>query len=221
MKNKVIFLSSGSGGNLKVLYKAINVLNLNIEVIGVIADRECDAIRFSKDYKIPHKICNFKTDIDEVKAFIYSKKANTVVTNIHKILPDDLINLPQVNFINLHYSMLPLYKGMIGMQPLEAALKDNQEYVGGSCHKVTSELDGGTVLGQSKIEIDYKEINKDLLITLIFRSTAILLVNELAPEEGGFGSTINWFSKKVKFTPDLGFNSNLLDENFWNSISKI
>ena len=46
---------------------------------------------------------------------------DVIITNIHKIIDSDTLNMFPSKFINLHYSLLPSFAGYIGMETVEKA----------------------------------------------------------------------------------------------------
>lgn len=62
--------------------------------------------------------------------------------------------------LNIHPSLLPRHggKGMYGIHVHEAVLKASDPYTGATVHYVTAEVDGGQILIQRQIPIDYQQI---------------------------------------------------------------
>lgn len=90
----------------------------------------------------------------------------SIVVAYGKILPETLIKNPKLGTINIHYSLLPKYRGA---SPLEACLLNGDEVTGVSIQQMEYKLDSGGILREEKIEIginDTKEELRDELITL-------------------------------------------------------
>jgi len=99
-------------------------------------------------------------DDDEIN---HIKKLNpdlVIVVAYGKILPNKLLNLDKVLFINVHASLLPKWRGAA---PIQRAIMNLDNETGVSIMKIVTELDAGPVLLQSKIkitkEINYKELS--------------------------------------------------------------
>ena len=56
--------------------------------------------------------------------------------------------------INIHPSLLPLYKGI---NSIERAYNNKDPEIGISIHYVNEEVDGGEILAQDKFKVDYNE----------------------------------------------------------------
>lgn len=89
-----------------------------------------------------------------------------VVVAYGKILPEELIKKPELGTINIHYSLLPKWRGA---SPLEASLLNGDEETGISIQQMEYKLDSGPILVEEKLEIainDTKEEIKNDLINL-------------------------------------------------------
>jgi methionyl-tRNA formyltransferase len=87
-----------------------------------------------------------------------------IVVAYGKILPQALIDLPELGTINIHYSLLPKYRGA---SPLESALLNGDEVTGVSIQQMAFKLDSGPILVDKEIQIDINETKKDLRTKLI------------------------------------------------------
>ncbi|MFL9842162.1 phosphoribosylglycinamide formyltransferase [Sphingomonas sp. ST-64] len=67
-----------------------------------------------------------------------------------RLLTDDFVARWRGRIVNIHPSLLPLYKGLDTHQ---RAIDAGDGHGGCSVHLVTEELDGGTVLGQARVPI--------------------------------------------------------------------
>jgi methionyl-tRNA formyltransferase len=66
------------------------------------------------------------------------------------ILPEKLITLPRLGTLNVHYSLLPLYRGAT---PIESAILHGDEVTGVSIQQMRYKLDSGPILAQEEIAI--------------------------------------------------------------------
>lgn len=92
-----------------------------------------------------------------------------------KIFPESLIATFPKGVINVHYSLLPKYRGAT---PLETALLSGENETGVTIQKMVKELDAGDVIAQQSTEIGETETARELRPRLI-RMGAELLVNSL------------------------------------------
>lgn len=69
-----------------------------------------------------------------------------IVASYGKIIPEDILNLPKHGVLNVHPSLLPLYRGP---SPIESALLDGGITMGVSIMKLDKEMDHGPILIQN------------------------------------------------------------------------
>ncbi len=83
-----------------------------------------------------------------------------VVVAYGKIIPERVIDLPRYGSLNVHYSLLPKYRGAT---PVEAALLAGDEETGVCIQKMHFALDSGPVFFEQKVVIGEKERKPELL----------------------------------------------------------
>ncbi len=98
-----------------------------------------------------------------------------IVVAYGKILPENIINMPKYGTINIHYSLLPKYRGA---SPLESALLNGDTETGISIQKMVKKMDAGPILSEKKIEIN-NTISKDELREILINEGVNLLVKIL------------------------------------------
>jgi phosphoribosylglycinamide formyltransferase-1 len=184
-KAKILFLVSGGGGNLQFVYHAIKQLNFNIEICGVIADRNCNALQFAVQKNIPSQQISYSINCtNELTNAIEFYKPSIVITTFHKIIKEEiLIKFSNIRFINLHYSVLPNFKNVIGMKAIEMAKTLNHNSIGATAHVVEKEVDAGKTICQGKIKIDnWNNENSKTIIDAVFKTGCIVLLNAILAE---------------------------------------
>ena len=67
-----------------------------------------------------------------------------------KIMPEEILNFPKFGSINIHYSLLPKYRGA---SPVESAILNGDKETGISIQKMELKMDAGPIIAQEKIEI--------------------------------------------------------------------
>ena len=67
------------------------------------------------------------------------------------LLPESILNLPRNGFLNLHFSLLPAYRGAA---PAQRALQNGETVTGVSVFQLDRGIDTGPVFAQTAIEID-------------------------------------------------------------------
>ncbi|MBK9281072.1 MAG: hypothetical protein IPM93_23175 [Candidatus Obscuribacter sp.] len=219
---KILFLVSGQGGTLKFLHNYSRHFDNDIEIIGVIADRECGAVDYARENGLTSSIVQYsRLNPIALHQALHQVEPDLIVTNIHKILDVGCLLIHPGRFINLHYSLLPAYSGLIGMATLEEARKQQVRFIGATCHFVTEQVDAGQIISQACFPVSWDE-STDLLRQIIYRSACLCMLNaiysatRLSGEADYAGSALqNVLGKPVSFSPKLGFHPCTLDEGFW------
>lgn len=112
-----------------------------------------------------------KIDTDTIEAIRASGCAYAIVVAYGKILPQALIDAFPLGVLNIHYSLLPKYRGA---SPVEAALLAGETETGVSIQCMVYELDAGDVLAIEKTAIGPRETTIDLRARLIEIGGALL-----------------------------------------------
>lgn len=79
------------------------------------------------------------------------------------ILKDELLHLPKYGCINLHYSLLPKYRGAA---PVQWAILNGEQTTGVTVFQLDSGMDTGPIYMQQELEIKPDESTKDLISRL-------------------------------------------------------
>lgn len=112
--------------------------------------------------------------INEIKPENYEL---SIVVAYGKILPEEIINKPKLGTINIHYSLLPLYRGA---SPLEAALLNGDKETGVSIQQMEYKLDSGGILREEELTIDINDSKDKIRKALIELGANILC--EILPQ---------------------------------------
>ncbi|MGP5535971.1 phosphoribosylglycinamide formyltransferase [Psychrobacter glacincola] len=162
---RIAVLVSGSGSNLQVLIDAMQAGALPIEIVGVISNREdAYAITRAKDADIPVAVLSHVASGKRMGIKTFENHASSqlalwqpdliVLAGFMRVLSADFIDNAPAPMINLHPSLLPIYKGLDTHQ---RAIQAGERHHGCSIHVVTAELDAGTVLTQALLEIHQRD----------------------------------------------------------------
>jgi len=76
------------------------------------------------------------------------------------LITQDLLRIPPLGWINLHYSLLPAYRGAA---PVQRAVLDGCERTGVTVFRLVPALDAGPVFCQEPVDIDPEATSGDLL----------------------------------------------------------
>ncbi|KAF3522329.1 hypothetical protein F2Q69_00050873 [Brassica cretica] len=91
------------------------------------------------------------------------------------ILPTKFLNIPLHGTVNIHPSLLPLYRGAA---PVQRALQDGVEETGVSLAFTVRKLDAGAVIASKRFQVD-EQIKAPELLSLLFSEGSKLLIREL------------------------------------------
>ena len=115
----------------------------------------------------------------------YIKKKNpdiVIVVAYGKILPEKILNNLKIQFINIHASLLPKWRGAA---PIQRSIMNCDKETGISIMKIIPELDAGPVLLKSKIKFNndtnYEELSNQMSklgATLILEALDIIKNDE-------------------------------------------
>lgn len=95
-----------------------------------------------------------------------------IVVAYGKILPQSLLHMFPKGLINIHYSLLPKYRGA---SPVEAALLSGDAVTGVSIQKMVHEMDAGDVLAVREVAIADTDTTKELRPKLITAGSELLV----------------------------------------------
>ncbi|MDB5159874.1 MAG: Methionyl-tRNA formyltransferase [Candidatus Saccharibacteria bacterium] len=92
--------------------------------------------------------------IDDIKAINNVSEVIGVLSSYGKIIPQAIIDLFTPGIINIHPSLLPLYRGP---SPIETAIANGDTQTGVSIMKLSAEMDAGPVYAQEIYALDGTE----------------------------------------------------------------
>ncbi|MCC7160175.1 methionyl-tRNA formyltransferase [Candidatus Nomurabacteria bacterium] len=95
-----------------------------------------------------------------------------IVVAYGKIIPEDMINMPKLGSINIHYSLLPKYRGA---SPVESAILNGEEETGVTIQQMEYKMDSGPIIATEKLAIMPEEKAEDLRKRLIKIGSELLI----------------------------------------------
>lgn len=117
-----------------------------------------------KEFALSHGLQVFqpaRIKNEESKQLFASHDADVaVVVAYGRILPDEFLNAPRRGCINVHFSLLPLYRGAA---PANWAIVNGERETGVTTMFIEPALDTGPILLQSKTEIGETETAPELM----------------------------------------------------------
>ena len=87
-----------------------------------------------------------------------------IVVAYGKIIPEEILNIPKFGSINVHYSLLPKYRGA---SPVESAILNGDTETGVTIQKMVYKMDAGDIVAQENTKIIPDETAPELRERLI------------------------------------------------------
>ena len=110
-----------------------------------------------------------------------------LVASYGYILPQEILDIPKYGVLNVHASLLPLYRGA---SPIESAILNGDEVSGVTIMKMIKRMDAGPILTQSVVPLDEKITKPELFRELAYEGGKLLaetiepyLSGEIAEQE--------------------------------------
>lgn len=218
MKN-IVFLVSGGGGNLKFIYLVNKYEILKNFKITVIADRNCGALDFSKIKKLESYLVEYtREDPYMLRDLLSEINPDIIVSNWNKIIDKETVRRFYGRIINLHYSLLPSFSGVMGLEPIKKAYEQGCKFIGATCHLVDEGVDTGKILAQAVFSADRPF---DESVGIMFRKGCMVLLtginivlvdNEELCSYGVFDEFIS---------PKSLLDYRLYESDFWKEVAEL
>lgn len=163
------------------------LLNSGEKVVGVVSQPDRPAgrgreitppsmARLAREEKIPLFQPEFLKNNPEFSKSLKDLAPDLIVVVAYgRILPLEILNLPPLKCINVHFSLLPKYRGAA---PLQWALINGEEETGVTTFSIVEEMDAGPILMQKKVVIE-PEDNAGILGNRLAVTGAQLLLETL------------------------------------------
>lgn len=200
-------------GSPKVAVPFLETVNKQEEVVGVVTQKDRPAgrgykltpppvkeaaLRLGLTVHQPEKIKNNKEFLELVRSLELDL---IVVTAFGKILPLDILESPKMGSINIHFSLLPKYRGAA---PVQWALINGEKETGVTIFWMNEKVDAGEIIVQKKTDISLEDNYTTLLNKLIppgvleLKRVLILIKENKAPRipQNDDGSTYAPLLKK-------------------------
>jgi phosphoribosylglycinamide formyltransferase-1 len=194
MSSRIAVLASGRGSNLQAILDAIAAQRLDAQVVAVLSDKpEASALlkvspdqrwaRSPKDF--PDRAAFDAAMADALDAFAPDW---IVCAGYMRILGPAFVARFDGRLVNIHPSLLPLYKGL---HTHARALQAGDAEHGASVHFVVPELDAGTVLAQARVPVQAGDTADALALRvlavehpLLIASLALLVSGRVTEQAG-------------------------------------
>ncbi|WP_130802124.1 phosphoribosylglycinamide formyltransferase [Acinetobacter ihumii] len=155
---KIAVLVSGNGSNLQALIDAQLAQHCSGTIVGVISNKaDAFALQRAKQANIEtqvieHKVYPTREVFDDAmhQQLLEWEVELVVLAGFMRILSEKFVRAWEGKMINIHPSLLPLYKGMHTHQRV---LNTGDVFHGCTVHYVTAELDAGPALLQGVLQV--------------------------------------------------------------------
>ena len=97
------------------------------------------------------------------------------------LIPADMLDIPAHGWVNLHFSLLPAWRGAA---PVQAAIANGDEVTGATTFRIDEGLDTGDILGKLETGIGQTETSGELLERLADTGAGLLAATMDALEAG-------------------------------------
>jgi len=183
MKIKTLFIGSNWEAleTLKTLYS-----DSRFEIVGIITQIDKPVGRKQeilptevKQFGANHAIRVFHTMSDEERykeALSMFDPELIVCKSFGEILPEFFLEAPKYKTINVHYSLLPKFRGAV---PIQAAILAGEKETGISIVRMVKDMDAGPILAQYKeivLEDDTNQSLRERLVKITCRELPDVLV---------------------------------------------
>ena len=158
IRNRVGVLISGRGSNMAALVAAARDPAYPAEIACVVSNRpDAAGLEFAKAQGIATHVINHKDYATReaydaaLNDYLQSQKLDLVAcAGFMRIMTPVLLEPWDGKMINIHPSLLPLYKGT---RTHDRVIADGATVHGCSVHYVTAELDSGSVVAQAEVPV--------------------------------------------------------------------
>ena len=157
-KMPLAILISGRGSNMQAIVSAAEADDFPIEVVAVISNRpDAAGIEWAASKGIPTSVVDHKSfperaDFDaELHKLLLASGARLVAcAGFMRIMTDELVGQWLGKMINIHPSLLPLFKGL---HTHAKAIDAGVRVAGCTVHYVIPELDAGPIIAQAAVPV--------------------------------------------------------------------
>lgn len=145
--------------NINDKHKVVSVVTMCDKPVGRANKIKAPAIKeYAVEQKIPYiQVDKFNNDIIQ-KIKDYNADVGVVVS-FGKIIPKEVFSSPRYGCFNIHFSLLPKYRGAA---PVQQALIDGKTKTGVTAFCIEEGLDTGDILLQKELDIDIKDTSETL-----------------------------------------------------------
>ncbi|MBU1198140.1 amidophosphoribosyltransferase [Candidatus Micrarchaeota archaeon] len=178
----IAVLVSGRGSNLQSIIDAVDNKSLHVNISVVISNRpDAHALKRAEQHGIDAVCIDSKAYSDRIgheKAILKELQKRdvrlVVLAGYMRIVGETLLKPFTGRIINIHPTLLPKFKGCMGIHCHEQVLASGDQESGCSVHLVTSDVDGGIVLGQRRVPVKPRDTAEKLAERVLIEEHKLL-----------------------------------------------
>lgn len=214
MNERIVFMGTASYSLavLKMLieekYNVVGVVSQPDRYVGRkkvlnMPDVKVEALKYDIPVIQPQKIRNDYQEIIDLKP-------DLIITAAYgQLIPQALLDIPRLGCVNVHASLLPLYRGGA---PVHQAIIDGQEKTGVTIMYMVKKMDAGNIISQKETPI-LNDDNVGILYDRLSELGANLLKETLPSILNGTNPSIPQDETKVTYAPTLSREDERIDWN--------
>ncbi|MDF0532524.1 phosphoribosylglycinamide formyltransferase [Tsukamurella sp. 8F] len=163
---RIVVLASGTGSLLASLLEAAGDSGYPGEVVGLVADRDCRAVRIAAEAGLPASVVRLGSHPDRAA---WDTALTAAVAGLHpdlvvaagfmKLLGPEFLGAYGGRVINAHPALLPAFPGA---RAVPDALEYGVAVTGSTVHLVDSGLDTGPILAQRAVPVELGDTEETL-----------------------------------------------------------
>ncbi|WP_291492127.1 phosphoribosylglycinamide formyltransferase [Desulfurella sp.] len=162
---KIVCMLSGRGSNFKAILDNIKNGFLKAQIVCVVSDKQCTGLEIAKQNNIqtifldPKGLARKEYAKKLIDSIMPYEPDLIVLAGFMRILDDSFVDTFEGKILNIHPSLLPLFKGL---HPQKQALEAGVKISGATVHFVTNELDSGPIIIQGAVSVHENDTPESL-----------------------------------------------------------
>lgn len=157
-KKRTAILISGRGSNMMSLVAAARAADYPAEIVAVISNRpDAAGIAWAASQGIATRIIDHRAfpsreafEAELEKALVAARTEIVALAGFMRLMTPDFVGRWQTRMINIHPSLLPVFKGLDTHQ---RAIDAGVKIAGCSVHYVRAEMDAGPIIAQAAVPV--------------------------------------------------------------------
>ncbi|AHF97469.1 phosphoribosylglycinamide formyltransferase [Desulfurella acetivorans A63] len=162
---KIVCMLSGRGSNFKAILDNIKNGFLKAQIVCVVSDKQCSGLEIAKQNNIqtifldPRGLSRKEYAKKIIESIMPYEPDLIVLAGFMRILDDSFVDTFEGKILNIHPSLLPLFKGL---HPQKQAIEAGVKISGATVHFVTNELDSGPIIIQGAVSVHENDTPESL-----------------------------------------------------------